>query len=223
MYVCYLALINIHNKMTKIVLLLLQVLLLSSCDQGQNLLMKFLGRDEKELITLHSEKSFYIDSDYSYVVATGIWKVISGHDTSYALFITNGDPISLPHTVEIVCDKNRGNYCSVRETIIGIMPISDMYYLTTNEENSFRIKTWDKDMIIAINNFRDSCLSRVLYMDINTQEVLIKSIIQSKNIDAKYCATIKGQSMPIIHKLVDYHESPQKYYITLTVKPKSIK
>lgn len=206
--------------MTKIVLLLLQVLLLSSCDQDQNLLMKFLERDEKELVTLHSEKSFYIDSDYGYLAATGIWKVISGHDTYYALLITNSDPISLPHTVEIVCDKNRDN-CSVRETMVGMMPISNTYYLTTNE-CFFVIKTWDKDKIIAIDNFGDSysCLSRVLHIDINTQEVLIKSIIQSKNIDAKYCAAIKGQSMPIIHKLVDYHESPWKHYITLTVKPK---
>ena len=209
--------------MIKIVLLLLQVLLLSSCDQGQNLLMQFLWRDEKEIVTIHSDKSFYIDSDSSYVAAEGTWKVISGHDTSYALFITNGDSINLPHIVEIVCDKNRGYYCSVRETMVGRMEISNKYYLTTNKKSSFVIKIWDKDKVIAIDNQGSLCLSRILYMDINTQEVFIKSFVNSKYIESKYCTTFKGQSMPIILKLVDYHESPWEYYIKLIVKSKSTK
>ena len=107
--------------------------------------------------------------------------------------------------------------------MVGRMEISNKYYLTTNKKSSFVIKIWDKDKVIAIDNQGSLCLSRILYMDINTQEVFIKSFVNSKYIESKYCTTFKGQSMPIILKLVDYHESPWEYYIKLIVKSKSTK
>ena len=188
---------------------MLQLALLNSCGQEADL---------KALTTIHSNKEFYYDD--TYLEATGVWKSDIGNRTSGISFITNHDIITVPHVVKIVCDKER-KQCSLRETILGKMDLSDGYYLSSNEI-FFRIQTWNKNTIIAIIDEMDSCFTSVLYIDINTQEVHIKSFVPNKHINFDRCKMVKSSSTPIIRKLVDYRESPYKYYITLKTQPINI-
>lgn len=199
-------------NMLRIILCLLQILFLSSCEEFC---------EEKPLEILKGEKIFfsYPKNNPFYVSASGIWQVTSGHDGT---LITNNESINYPHSVDITCDRNSDEkVCYLKETIIGPLTLSKAYYITTNE-NVLVLKTWDKDKIVATEDQGSSwCFFRILQIDLHTKEVLIKSILKD-NRDTS-CSSFKGQPMPIIHKLVDFSESPWDYFISLTKREKQKK
>lgn len=201
-------------------LLFLISLILSSCDQEKNYLIKLISKERKELFILHSDKSFYISPHSDFIEFTGIWKLISNHGESYGC-ITNNEKITYPHAVKITCSKNISK-CGITETIMGRLHNSDKYYITSNTDPFFIIKTWSNNKIIAINRTSGVCLYDILYIDINTQEAFIKSVINNKNSHYKHCKTIKEQLPPIVYKLIDSKAGAKKYYIDLIIEDKKV-
>lgn len=197
--------------MLRVILSLVLVLPLCSCEKWDEVksLIPFL--QEKLLEILHSEKRFFIDpeNEPNYVSVEGIWQVTSGHDI---------ESINYPHSVKISCSKNT-NYCNLQETIIGLLKFSNSYYLTTNYDD-LKIERWDKNQIIAIQKFNFDCFIHILQIDLHTQEVFVKSVLKDTSTSDKYCSSYKGKPMPIVRKLVDISESPWEYSISLTRKIK---
>lgn len=202
--------------MLRIILCLVLILPLCSCEKWDEVksLIPFL--QEKPLEILHSEKRFFIhpENNPNYVSVEGIWEVISDHDGT---LITNYESINYPHSIKISCDKDT-NSCDLQENIIGPFTFSKAYYFTSNT-TIFTPKTWDKDKIIAIQH-SDLCLIRILQIDLHTQEVFVKSVLKDTSLSDKYCSSYQGKPMPIVHKLIDISESPWEYSINLTKRAK---
>lgn len=203
--------------MLRIILCLVLVLALCSCEKWDEVksLIPFL--QEKPLEILHSEQRFFIhpENNPDYVSVEGIWLITSDHDKVLEQY-------DYPYGIKIACSRNT-DHCSFQKTMIALLKYSDLYYLTTNESD-FKIETWNKDAIIAINRFDSGllgdCFIHILQINFHTQEVFVKSVLKNNSSSDKYCSSYKGKPMPIVRKLVDISESPWEYSISLTRKTK---
>jgi hypothetical protein len=180
--------------MIRIIGFLFTILLLSSCNQ-----------EEKELVIMDGEKSFFCDQETnpSYVSVTGIWQI-------------KNDTIIDPHEVKIICSKAAGN-CQLIEAMI---KIRDHGYYLSLDDRELAIKTWDNDKIIASGN-EGQCFIGVLNIDLHTREVVLISILKKNASSSLLCSSLKDLPMPIVYKLVDESEFPWDYSMNLTKTKKS--
>lgn len=201
--------------MLRIIICLIPILLLSSCNEKNNFESNFCEQGKKPLIIFNGDKSMYSypKNNPSHVLATGIWQIISNHDNT---LFSSSHSINNPHAVQISCDKNVGA-CSIQEIMMGSFTSSEAYYIRTNTEE-FHLKTWNQDKIIATNDFRGSCFLQTLQINLHTEEVYLKAMITRDRLNDKFCSHFKGQSMPVVYKLVDESESFWDYSIILIKK-----
>ena len=197
----------------KKILCLLWLLLLASCEKLDEIKSFIPFYKEKPLlISTGLKEVVFIDPHLpDYVHAEGFWILTSDHnkvlDTNYE-----------PYCIKILCRKS-GGYCSVKKTMIALLKLSNMYYLTSNQEE-FEIEKWNKGKIIAIQKFGDPCFIHILKINLYTQEVFMKSVLKDSTNLGTHCSSFKELQMPITNKLVNESEYPWEYSISLTRKIK---
>ena len=124
--------------------------------------------------TVNKDSLFTQNNNPDYVSVEGIWLITSDHDKVLEQY-------DYPYGIKIACSRNT-DHCSFQKTMIALLKYSDVYYLTTNESD-FKIETWNKDAIIAINRFDSGllgdCFIHILQINFHTQEVFVKSVLKN--------------------------------------------
>jgi len=206
-----------RNSQYSKILWIVLIFFLSSCKECNKC------NEEQTLEVYRSVKKFYImgSKNQGHILANGIWKVTGDNNNFRELVVYKRESIDVPHSVEIKCYEPDG-YCTLRETVL--VSFLNYVYAVSSSDNTFQVNTWDNDKIIAtMYDFHDSCLKRILQIDLHTQEVLVKSILKDNMNAAEFCSRYKDKSMPIVNKLVDESESDWEYFISVTKKPKTKK
>lgn len=203
--------------MKKIIIFIPLMLILTSCEKLENLV---LLNKQRPLVIFNTNMLFNVvpKNNPYHLSTTGVWIQIS-KQTIDQLNMCNR-VYNFPHSVQINCYKDTKD-CTIRETMLKDYGTGINYYITSYEVNYY-IKSWDNNKIIATvddpkreYSFK-YCFNDILEIDLNTKEIFIKSTANSH----EECKRYKDIDMPIIHKLIDEERLPYTYLISLTKKSK---